>query len=97
MGRVRQVKKKSFFRPIEFPLTLGRDFAGEVVAKGADVDSEHLAVGDAVLGVVAPFQHGCHAQFVTVPVTQVMVGCHSLVLDKYCIFVIHFNNCTILL
>ncbi|XP_060849742.1 reticulon-4-interacting protein 1 homolog, mitochondrial-like [Rhopalosiphum padi] len=71
LGRVRQAKKKSLFRPVEFPLTLGRDFAGEVVAKGAEVGSEHFAIGDAVLGVVAPFQHGCHAQFVTVPVTQV--------------------------
>jgi len=71
LGRVRQAKKKSLFRPVEFPLTLGRDFAGEVIAKGAEVGSEHFAIGDAVLGVVAPFQHGCHAQFVTVPVTQV--------------------------
>ncbi|XP_001948957.1 reticulon-4-interacting protein 1 homolog, mitochondrial [Acyrthosiphon pisum] len=71
LSRVRQAKKKSFFRTVEFPLTLGRDFAGEVVAKGAEVGSEHLNIGDAILGVVAPYQHGCHAQFVTVPITQV--------------------------
>lgn len=79
LSRVRQAKKKSFFRPVEFPLTLGRDFSGEVVAKGAEVGSEHVNIGDAILGVVAPYQHGCHAQFVIVPVTQVMVafGRHS--------------------
>ncbi|XP_015380427.1 PREDICTED: reticulon-4-interacting protein 1 homolog, mitochondrial-like [Diuraphis noxia] len=71
LSRVRQAKKKSFFRPVEFPLILGRDFAGEVVAKGAEVGSEHLDIGDAILGVVAPYQTGCHAEFVTVPVTQV--------------------------
>jgi len=66
-------------------LILGRDFAGEVVAKGAEVGSEHLNIGDAILGVVAPYQHGCHAQFVTVPITQVMVavGRHSPVWDKW--------------
>lgn len=74
LSRVRQAKNKSLFRPVEFPITLGRDFAGEVVAKGAEVGVEHLNIGDAVLGVVAPYQHGCHAQFVTVPVTQVMSG-----------------------
>lgn len=71
LSRIRQAKQKSLFRTDEFPLTLGRDFAGEVVAKGTEVGSEHFDIGDAVLGVVAPYQHGCHAQFVTVPVTQV--------------------------
>jgi len=68
-------------------LTLGRDFAGEVVAKGAEVGSEHFAIGDAVLGVVAPFQHGCHAQFVTVPVTQVILASQSVVYWTTVVFV----------
>lgn len=70
LGRVRQAKKMSLFRPVEFPLTLGRDFTGEVVAKGSGV-TDDLNVGDIVMGVAAPFQQGCHAQFVSVPDAQV--------------------------
>lgn len=72
IGRIRQVKKKSLCRPNEFPMTLGRDFAGQVVAVGANVlKAKDLNVGDAVMGVVAPFESGCHAELVIVPRTQV--------------------------
>lgn len=71
LSRIRQAKKKSLFKPVEFPLTFGRDFAGQIVAIGANVTAKDLNVGDAVMGVTAPFQPGCHAEFVTVPETQV--------------------------
>lgn len=63
------MKKKSLFRPVEFPLILGRDFAGEVVAKGSNVAD--INVGDVVMGVVAPYEQGCHAEYVTVIRNQV--------------------------
>jgi len=69
IGRMRQLKKKSLFRPDEFPLILGRDFAGEVVAKGTGVAD--FNVGDVVMGVVAPYERGCHAEYVTVIKNQV--------------------------
>jgi len=71
IGRIRQLKKKSLFRPVEFPLILGRDFAGEVVAKGTDVAD--FNVGDVVMGVVAPYERGCHAEYVTVIKNQVKI------------------------
>lgn len=70
IGRARQAKKKSLVKPVEFPLILGRDFAGEIVARGDKVTKD-LNVGDVVLGVVAPYQQGCHAEFVAVSETQV--------------------------
>lgn len=42
------------------PLTLGTDFAGEVVAVGADI--KHIALGDAVYGLV-PMHSGTFAEF----------------------------------
>lgn len=61
-------KAKSFAgRPhsdIEFPLTLGRDFAGTVVSKGHGVNK--LKVGDEVWGVIPIEQQGCHADYVLV-------------------------------
>lgn len=71
IGRIRQVRKKSLFKPVEFPLILGRDFVGEIVAKGAKVAAKDLNVGDIVIGVVAPFEQGCHAEYVAVSETQV--------------------------
>lgn len=50
---------------IEFPLTMGRDFAGTVVAKGHGVDSR-LRIGDKVWGVVPIKEQGCHATHVVV-------------------------------
>ncbi|XP_053694204.1 reticulon-4-interacting protein 1 homolog, mitochondrial [Sabethes cyaneus] len=56
---------------IEFPLTLGRDFCGEIVQKGLGVSSRDLEVGDEVWGVVPLHQQGCHADYVVV--------------DRYCL------------
>lgn len=47
---------------IEFPLTLGRDFCGEVIAKGINSDYK---IGDRVWGVIPVQKQGCHTEFVT--------------------------------
>lgn len=65
LGTIRQARQLSLHKPVEFPLTLGRDFCGEIVAKGVKVNSD-LKIGDTVMGVVPPFQQGCHAEFVSV-------------------------------
>lgn len=62
LNAIRQVEKCSTSE-LEFPIILGRDFAGEVVAKGNSVSSE-LMVGDSVFGVTPPHRPGCHAQYV---------------------------------
>ncbi|XP_025407138.1 reticulon-4-interacting protein 1 homolog, mitochondrial [Sipha flava] len=72
LGRIRQAKNMSLCRPVEFPLTLGRDFSGEVVATGIDVPAVDFTVGDSVMGVVAPYQQGCHAELVVAPAAQVI-------------------------
>jgi len=64
---MRQAQHLSLHKPVEFPLTLGRDFCGEIIAKGVDINGD-LNIGDTVMGVVPPFRQGCHAEFVTVPV-----------------------------
>ncbi|XP_050442958.1 reticulon-4-interacting protein 1 homolog, mitochondrial-like isoform X2 [Adelges cooleyi] len=71
LGTIRQAQQKSLHKPVEFPLTLGRDFAGEVVAKGANVTKD-LKIGDLVMGVVPPFHQGCHAEFVSAPQSLVV-------------------------
>ena len=50
-----------------FPVVLGKDFAGEIDAVGADVDG--FAVGDRVFGVVtkAHLGDGSFGEYVTVP------------------------------
>lgn len=58
--------------PHEYPLVLGRDAAGVVVAIGAGVD--HVAVGDEVFGhvpLVAPIRSGTLAEFALLPATAV--------------------------
>ncbi|KAH0540056.1 reticulon-4-interacting protein 1, mitochondrial-like [Cotesia glomerata] len=50
---------------IEFPLTMGRDFSGVIIAKGHNV-GEKLKLGDEVWGVVPVEQQGCHATHVIV-------------------------------
>jgi len=65
LGTIRQAQQMSLHKPVEFPLTLGRDFCGEIIAKGVKVKS--FNVGDVVMGVVPPFQQGCHSEFVAVP------------------------------
>lgn len=49
-----------------YPLTLGRDFSGEVVACGPCARGKYKP-GDLVFGAVEPQRSGTHAQFVTVP------------------------------
>jgi NADPH:quinone reductase-like Zn-dependent oxidoreductase len=50
------------FKPtIDFPITLGRDFAGTVVEKGSGVTDVH--VGDEVYGVLGFTEHGSHAEY----------------------------------
>lgn len=50
-----------------FPLTLGRDFSGEVVFAGPCA-RKLFQPGDEVFGVIEPQRSGSHAQFVTTPV-----------------------------
>lgn len=57
---------------LEFPLTLGRDFAGTIVDRGLTVDKEYQ-VGDKIYGVVPVQQQGSHAE--TVLVDQANI-CH---------------------
>lgn len=66
--------KKSLFQPVEFPLILGRDFSGEIVAKGTNV-SKDLNVGDVVMGVITPYHQGCHSELVVVTADQVRILC----------------------
>lgn len=56
---------------IEFPLTLGRDFCGEIVQKGLGLSSRDLDIGDEVWGVVPLQNQGSHAEYVVV--------------DRYCV------------
>src|SRR5271154_2441543 len=51
------------FRPASFPLTLGQDFAGEIVAGG--VDSGRFRTGERVFG----FGEGTYAEFTAAPIT----------------------------
>lgn len=48
---------------LEFPLTLGRDFAGTVIGKGHGVSKE-IKVGDSVFGIVPPHKQGSLAEAV---------------------------------
>jgi len=45
----------------EFPLTLGRDFSGEIVDVGSQV--KHLKIGDEVWGAIDAKRQGTHAEF----------------------------------
>ncbi|XP_063238794.1 reticulon-4-interacting protein 1 homolog, mitochondrial [Bacillus rossius redtenbacheri] len=65
LGVLRQVSSCSLQRTLEFPLTLGRDFAGRVVGKGHGVNSE-LELGDEVWGAAPPHSQGSHAERVVV-------------------------------
>ncbi|XP_059617643.1 reticulon-4-interacting protein 1 homolog, mitochondrial [Phlebotomus argentipes] len=50
---------------IEFPLTLGRDFVGEIVYRGLGVPRD-LRIGDIVWGVIPPHKQGCHSQYAVI-------------------------------
>lgn len=44
------------------PLTLGRDFVGQIVSRGTAV--QYYKPGDVVWGTVPPYENGAHADFV---------------------------------
>ena len=54
-------------RPASFPLTLGQDFAGEIVTAGGD--SGHFQAGERVFG----FGEGTYAEFTAAPITLIAV------------------------
>ena len=64
----------------QLPLTVGTDFAGDVVSLGADVT--HVKVGDAVYGMI-PMRGGAFAEYAVVkgnevartPITELRTGC----------------------
>lgn len=62
---MRQVQKCSFRKELEFPLTLGRDFAGIVTNMGHSANNK-VQIGDEVWGVVPPHEQGSHAEQVIV-------------------------------
>lgn len=66
----------------EFPLTLGREFSGEIVQKGSSV-KEEFQVGQIVFGVVPIQKSGCHAQYVTVDKSCVTVTQNNLFSSSY--------------
>lgn len=70
LNKARQVEACSFSEIVEFPLVLGRDFSGRVVAKGLGVGHD-INIGDEVWGALPPHLQGCHAQFVRVNKTVV--------------------------
>jgi NADPH:quinone reductase-like Zn-dependent oxidoreductase len=53
------------FRPVSFPLTLGQDFAGEIVADGGD--SGRFQTGERVFG----FGDGTYAEFTAAAITGI--------------------------
>lgn len=65
LNKARQIAACSFSEMIEFPLVLGRDFSGRIVAKGLEV-GHYVNIGDEVWGALPPHLQGCHAQYVRV-------------------------------
>ncbi|CAG7728132.1 unnamed protein product [Allacma fusca] len=65
LASVRKLEKGKLPKPykptIDFPITLGRDFAGTVVEKGSGVDN--VNVGDEVYGVLGFTEHGSLAEY----------------------------------
>lgn len=53
------------------PLTLGRDFVGQIVARGQSVSNFKL--GDLVWGTVPPYENGAHADYVITSESAVRV------------------------
>jgi len=64
----------------KFPLVLGSDFAGVVDAVGSGVTG--WRTGERVFGCKAASREGTHAQFVTVPASQVLRLPASLTLEQ---------------
>jgi len=65
LNKARQMEACSFSEMLEFPLVLGRDFSGRVVAKGLGV-GHYVNIGDEVWGALPAHLQGCHAQYVQV-------------------------------
>ncbi|XP_037083533.1 reticulon-4-interacting protein 1 homolog, mitochondrial-like [Pollicipes pollicipes] len=61
---------------LEFPLTLGRDLSGEVVAVGGSVSQ--FRPGDLVWAAVGPQRQGAHAEYVTAAADSVSLKPRSL-------------------
>jgi len=57
---------------LEFPLTLGRDFAGTIIDKGHDV-SNNFQIGDKVYGFVPLHKQGSHAEIVLANESHVLL------------------------
>ncbi|KAE8747807.1 hypothetical protein FOCC_FOCC005420 [Frankliniella occidentalis] len=65
---------------IEFPLTLGRDFSGQVIAVGHNV--KNIRPGDEVWGVIHPANQGCHAQQVVTSQSNIRTKPKSLNMEE---------------
>ncbi|KAL1456088.1 hypothetical protein WDU94_000842 [Cyamophila willieti] len=62
LNTLRQAESCSMDHNVEFPLILGRDFCGKVVAKGSNVD--HLKLDDIVYGVIEPHKQGSFSKLI---------------------------------
>src|SRR5215210_3698836 len=61
---------------VPMPTILGRDFAGDVAAVGANVSG--FSVGDSVFGSIGEFHRGAYADYITVSVGEVAAKPTSL-------------------
>lgn len=81
LNKVRQAAQTVSNEPnIEFPLTLGRDFSGQVIAVGHNV--RHIKPGDDVWGVIAPTSQGCHAQRVVLSQSNIRPKPKNLTMEE---------------
>lgn len=62
LNTLRQVESCSVEPVLEFPLTLGRDFCGKIVGKGAGVTD--LQIDDIVYGVIQPHKQGSFSKLI---------------------------------
>ncbi|XP_034251328.1 reticulon-4-interacting protein 1 homolog, mitochondrial [Thrips palmi] len=80
-NKIRQAMQTKSSEPsIEFPLTLGRDFAGKVIAVGHNVIN--IKPGDDVWGVIAPTSQGCHAQKVVLSQSNIRPKPKNLTMEE---------------
>lgn len=69
---LRKIKRfTSNVQASEFPIILGRDFVGEIVSKGRNVNSK-FNIGMVVMGITLPPQSGSHAQYIIAHQNQVL-------------------------
>jgi len=64
----------------DFPIALGSDFAGHVVAVGDGIT--HVTAGDAVYGMINGWRGGAHADYVRVSAAEVAPAPQSIPLDE---------------